>query len=296
VTVAGMPAAPAAHPPMHPLAHARSFLFVPADRPERYAKALASGADAVIIDLEDAVAPGSRDGARDTLGGAWAGLPSADRARVLVRINGEGTPWHEGDLALVRELAGQGLGGTMLPKAEGPQVLAALAAACPGTALLPQIESGAGLDALDLIARAPGVLRLCLGHLDLQNDLGIRCGPDEAEVAPARWDIVRASRRAGLPPPVDSVTVDTRNPETIAYDSARALRMGFGAKLCIHPAQVAAVHAAFMPDAAQLDWARRVLAAAGAAGGAACTVDGHMVDTPVITVAQRMLARTAPGA
>ncbi|MES2187265.1 MAG: CoA ester lyase [Pseudomonadota bacterium] len=284
-----MPAAPAAQT----LAHARSFLFVPADRPERYAKALASGADAVIIDLEDAVAPGSRDAARDILRSAWAGLPAADRARVLVRINGEGTPCHGGDVALVRDLAMQGLGGTMLPKAEGPQVLAALAAACPGTALLPQIESGAGLDALDPIARAPGVLRLCLGHLDLQNDLGIRCGPDEAELAPARWDMVRASRRAGLAPPVDSVTVDTHTPEAMAHDSARALRMGFGGKLCIHPAQVAAVHTAFTPDAAQQDWARQVLAAAAAAGGAACTVDGRMVDTPVITVAQRTLARAA---
>ncbi len=276
------------------LAHARSLLFVPADRPERHAKALASGADAVIIDLEDAVGPDGKAAARNALRQSFASLPVADRTRLLVRINGEGTPWFDDDLALATDLAAQGLGGLVVPKVEGPAVLATLAAACPGTALLPQTESGAGLDALDTIARAPGVLRLCLGHLDLQVDLGISCGPDESEIAPARWELVRASRRHGLPPPVDSVTTDTQDTTATASDSARALRQGFGGKLCIHPRQVAVVHAAFTPTAERQDWARRVLAAAAAAGGAACTVDGRMVDAPVIAAARRLLARAAP--
>ncbi len=274
------------------IASARSFLFVPADRPERHAKALASGADSVIVDLEDAVAPGRKDAARAALEASFATLPSADRARLLVRINGEGTPWFADDRALAGRLAAGGLGGLMVPKVESAALLQHIVAACPGLALVPQIESGAGLDALPAIASGPGVVRLCLGHLDLQNDLGMRCGPDESEIAPARWDIVRASRRAGLPPAIDSVTVETRDLSVVDHDAARALRQGFGAKLCIHPAQVAPVHAAFTPSATQQDWARRVLQAVALSQGAVCTLDGRMVDAPVITAARRLLARS----
>ncbi|MCZ2495671.1 CoA ester lyase [Xylophilus sp. Kf1] len=277
------------------LADARSLLFVPADRPERHAKALASGADRVIVDLEDAVAPDAKPAARQALAQSLAGLSAADRQRLLVRINAQDTAWFADDLAFIAGLAGPaggGPGGLMVPKVEGAALLAAVAAACPGLPLVPQIETGAGLDALDDIARGDAVARLCLGHLDLQNDLGIRCGPDESEIAPARWDLVRASRRHGLPPPVDSVTTDTRDPSVIDRDAARALRQGFGAKLCIHPAQVARVHAAFTPEPQQVDWARRVLAAVEASGGGVCTVDGRMVDTPVIVTAQRVLARS----
>ena len=275
------------------LSDARSLLFVPADRPERHAKALASGADWVIIDLEDAVGPDGKAAARDLLQTSVAALPAASRGRLLVRINGEGTSWLDGDLVLAGRLAALGLGALMVPKAEGLPLLQKVTAAVPGLPLVVQIESGAGLDALDLIARGPGVARLCLGHLDLQNDLGIRCGPDESEIAPARWDIVRASRRAGLPPPIDSVTTDVRDTDAIDRDAARALRQGFGGKLCIHPAQVGRVNAAYTPDTAQRDWARRVLDAVAASGGAACTLDGRMVDLPVILAAKRLLARAA---
>jgi len=274
------------------LTNARSLLFVPADRPERHAKALASGADLVIIDLEDAVAPDAKTAAREALAQSLAKLPTADRARVLVRVNAQDTAWFGDDLAFIAGLPEGSLGGLMVPKVEDPALLAAIAAACPGLPLLPQIESGAGLDALDRIAPGAGVVRLCLGHLDLQNDLGISCGPDESEIAPARWDMVRASRRHGLPPPVDSVTTDTRDLSVTDHDAARALRQGFGGKLCIHPAQVARVHAAFTPGADRQDWARRVLAAVEASQGGVCTVDGRMVDTPVIVTAQRVLARS----
>ena len=278
------------------LTNARSLLFVPADRPERHAKALASGADLVIIDLEDAVAPDAKPAARQALAQSLTGLSAADRQRVLVRINAQDTAWFHDDLAFIAGLPEGSLAGLMVPKVEDPALLATIAAACPGMPLLPQIESGAGLDALDSIALGAGVVRLCLGHLDLQNDLGIRCGPDESEIAPARWDMVRASRRHGLPPPVDSVTTDTRDLSATDHDAARALRQGFGGKLCIHPAQVARVHAAFTPSAERQDWARRVLAAVEASQGGVCTVDGRMVDTPVIVAAQRVLARGRPTA
>ena len=273
------------------LAAARTFLFVPADRPERFAKALASGADVVIVDLEDAVAPTARPAARAALLAAWPAWPVAARVRTVVRVNAEGTPSHADDVALVRALAADGLGGVMLAKAERAAPLVALREACPDAGLIALIESGAGLDALDAVAQASNVVRLALGHIDLQVDLGISCGPDEAEVAPARWAMVRASRRAGLAAPVDGVTTETREMAIVESAAAKSLRYGFGAKLCIHPAQVAAVHAAFMPGADELALARRVVQAAEASGGGSCAVDGRMVDAPVIAMARRTLAR-----
>lgn len=277
-----------------PLGEARSLLFVPGDRPERFAKALASGADAVILDLEDAVAPAAKEGARTAIAQAWASVPAAQRSQVLLRTNAAGTPWQDGDLALAAQLATQGLGGLVPAKAESADDLAALAQACPGVAILPLIESARGLDALPAIARAPQVLRLVFGHLDFQSDLGMACGPDEAELLPARWAVVLQSRLAGLAAPVDGVTTALDDPAVLSADTQRSRRLGFGAKLCIHPAQVLGVHRALAPSAAECDWARCVLAAVDAAGNGsgagAIRVDGRMVDAPVIALARRHLA------
>ena len=268
------------------LALARSFLFVPGHRPERFAKALASGADAVIIDLEDAVPLDAKDTARSALLSAWADFDAADRARLLVRVNPAGTPWHEADLAAVASLSG--LGALMLPKAENPQQLEHAFTAC-GVPVLPLIESAEGVGQMDAIARAAGTLRLGLGHIDLQADLRIICGPDEAEIAPIRLAMVVASRRAHLPAPVDGVTTATTDADVLARDAQRSRRFGFWAKLCIHPAQVAGVHQALAPTEAECDWARRVLAAEVAAGGGAFSVDGKMVDPPVLLLARQIL-------
>ena len=274
----------------HRLAAARSFLFVPADRPERLFKALGSGADAVVVDLEDAVAPSHKDAARAALATAWREVPPTARARLLVRINPRGSAPHEADTVLVAALVRDGLGGVMVPKAQG-DALAALARTCPNVPLLPLVETGDAFHELDAIARAPGVLRLCLGHLDLQSDLGMRCGDDEAELAPARWALVLASRRAQLAPPVDGVTTALSDPHRLGADTRRAVRFGFGAKLCIHPAQVPLVHEAMRPTPEESAWARRVLDAAEAANGAAVQVDGRMVDAPVIQLARRLASR-----
>ena len=268
------------------LALARSFLFVPGHRPERFAKALASGADAVIIDLEDAVPLDAKDTARSALLSAWADFDADQRARLLVRVNPVGTPWHEADLAAVASLPG--LGALMLPKAENPQQLEHAFTAC-GVPVLPLIESAEGVGQMDAIARASGVLRLGLGHIDLQADLRIICGPDEAEIAPIRLAMVVASRRAHLPAPVDGVTTATTDADVLARDAQRSRRFGFGAKLCIHPAQVAGVHQALAPTEAECDWARRVLVAEVAAGGGAFSVDGKMVDPPVLLLARQIL-------
>jgi len=269
---------------------ARSFLFVPANRPERYVKALASGAGAVIIDLEDAIAPDDKPTALAQLEAGFSNVPMSDRARVLVRINASGTAWHSADLALVDKLAHLGLGGVVLPKAESPDHLAHVAAfvgqAC---ALLPMIESAAGLEAINQIARSPRVARLLFGNLDFQADLGMACGPDEAELQPVRMAVVMASRRAGLAPPVDGVTAATGDLEQVKKDAERSRRSGFGARLCIHPAQVAVVNAALAPTASELDWAERVLQAHKVTQSGVFTLDGRMVDAPVLLLARRML-------
>ncbi len=276
-----------------PLASARSFLFVPANRPERFAKALASGADAVIIDLEDAVAPADKPAARGQLTDGFAQLNPADRARLVVRLNALGTPFHDDDLIVLRQLAGDGLGGVMVPKAETVGGLRRVADAIgPACGLVPLIESVAGLDAADALASAPQVLRLAFGNLDFQADLGLACGPDEAELVPVRLAVVLASRRAMLPAPVDGVTPGTQDTHQLQLDAARAHRGGFGGKLCIHPMQVAGVNAAFSPSAAQLEWAQRVLAAFEAAGGGVFSLDGRMVDAPVVRLAQCTLAQS----
>lgn len=273
---------------LHPLATARSLLFVPADRPERLPKALASGAHAVIVDLEDAVAAAARPAARAALAAAWGAVAPADRRRVAVRVNGMATADHAHDIDLMQRLAGQGLQALVVPKAEDAEDLSVLYARL-GLALLPLIETAEGAAQPGAIAAARGVLRLALGHIDLQADLGMACGPDEAELAPVRWALVLASRRAGLPPPVDGVTTALGDAGRLAADAARARRFGFGGKLCIHPSQLPGVHAAFAPSAAERHWACRVLQASIVAQGGVCTVDGQMVDTPVLALAHRIL-------
>ena len=285
--------APAIAPAIAPAAaRAHSLLFVPANRPERIAKALSSGAGAVIVDLEDAVPPDAKAAARDQLAQVFAGLGAAERARLLVRINANGTPWHAGDLALVGRLAAQGLAAVMVPKAESTADLAPVAAAVgPACGLLPLVESAAGLAAAEALAHSPQVVRLAFGNLDFQADLGLACGPDEAELVSVRLALVLASRRAGLAAPIDGVTPDISDLAALQATAARSRRGGFGAKLCIHPAQVAPVNAALAPSAAELDWARRVIEGNDSERGGVFVLDGRMVDAPVVRRARQLLAQ-----
>ncbi len=285
----------------HSLALVSTFLFVPATRPERFAKALASGAGGVIIDLEDAVAAVDKLSARAALVAGVAALPQEQRGRVLVRVNAVGSVWHADDVAVAAGLVAQGIAGVMLPKAERAEDIAAVASAWVGgqgrdAVLIPLVESLGGLDALDVLARAPRVLRLALGHIDLQVDLGMACGDDESELASVRLALVMASRRAGLAAPIDGVTTATDDNARLQHDAARSRRFGFGAKLCIHPAQVAGVHAAFAPTADEIAWSHRVLEAARHHGSGAFSLDGRMVDAPVLRIAERNLARAPQGA
>lgn len=257
----------------------RSYLFVPANRPERYDRACTAGADAVIVDLEDAVPPGDKDSARDALA-AWL---TPDKS-VLVRVNAVDTPWHADDLTLCTL---PGVAGIVLPKAE--MVSGAVAALCGDGSrqLLPLIETAIGLTRARDIAQARGVRRLVFGSIDFQVDLGI--DGDGEELLYFRSQLVLISRLAGIDAPVDGVCTEIDEPEQLQADTLRAKRLGFGAKLCIHPRQVPLVNDCFTPSAEELEWAERVLAAAAKASGAAIAVDGRMVDRPVLLKAERLL-------
>ena len=267
-----------------------SYLFVPASQPQRYAKALATRAGAVILDLEDAVAGPDKAAARDALAAAAPSL-AEHGARVWLRINARDSVDFAADTQLLRALrpALPQLG-VVLPKAEAAADVLALRAACPETSVAALIESARGLEQAGRIAQADGVARLVFGSIDYALDLG-GLDPDDAEaMLHARSTLVFVSRLAGLPAPVDGVTTAIDDAPKLSAEAARARRLGFGAKLCIHPRQVDAVEAAFLPTAAELAWARRVVAASQAAGDGAARLDGAMVDRPVVLRAERLLA------
>lgn len=262
----------------------RSYLFVPGHRPELYAKACAAGAGAVIVDLEDAVPPEAKLAARAALA-AWL----SPAQPVLVRINAVGSECFDADLALCRL---PGVAGIVLPKADDAAAIEHIARHLPRPVpVLPLIETALGLWNAEAVARAAQVQRLIFGSIDFQLDTGIE-GEDE-ELLFARSRLVLVSRVFGLAPPVDGVSTAIDDAAAVTADARRARRLGFGAKLCIHPCQIAPVHAAFAASAEELTWARRVVAAAEACGGAAVALDGRMVDLPVILKARDMLARTA---
>jgi citrate lyase subunit beta / citryl-CoA lyase len=265
--------------------HERSYLFVPGHRPERFDKACASGADAVILDLEDAVAPADKAAARENVSAWLAGGGSA-----YVRINAADTPYYADDAAgLVMH---RGLKGLVVSKAASGAQLHELAAQMHDDAvLLPLIESASGFDALREIARAPRVARLLFGTLDFQVDTGMR-GAGE-QLLFFRSMLTFESVLAGLDAPVDGVTESIDDSERIRDETLYARNLGFGAKLCIHPRQIAAVHSAFDYSAEECEWARRVVEALKESRGGATTVDGKMVDAPVARKAERILSLSA---
>ena len=218
-------------------------------------------------------------------------MSPAQRARVLVRVNAANTPWHVEDRAMASRLVAHGLCAVVLPKTEQATDLHALADVLGNACgFLPQIETLKGLDRVEAIASAPQVVRLVFGNLDFQVDLGMRCDADEAELQPIRLALIMASRRAGLAPPVDGVTLATHDVPRLQSDVSRSRRCGFGGKLCIHPTQVGHVNAGFVPDSQELAWARQVVQGYAASGGAVFQLDGRMIDAPVVHLARRTIA------
>lgn len=254
-------------------------LFLPATRLDRLPRALASGADAVILDLEDAVDEDQKDDARKAM---TATLSAPSAIPVLVRINGAGTAHFKADLLACAALP---LAGIVLPKADDLAVCADVATRS-GVPVVGLVESALGVHrALDV---AMACSRLAFGSIDFAADLGI--AHDRQPLGFARSALVMASRLAGLPPPWDGVTVATNDPEAVMEDCRHGVAMGFGGKLLIHPAQIAPARRAMAPSAQEHSWATRVVQAAGNAAGAV-TLDGEMIDPPVILRARKILAR-----
>ncbi len=255
----------------------RSYLYVPGDRPDRFAKAAAAGADAVIVDLEDAVAADHKQAARAAVA-AWLAEPPP-AAAVWVRVNNHPDLLEE-DLAMV---ARSQAAGAVIPKAtEG----ACDAAAVAVHAL---IETAAGVRALDGIAAHPRVVRLALGEADLCAELGVSPSRDGRELWAIRSDVVVASAAAGLEPPVGPAHTDLGDDEALERASRQLRRQGFGGRSVLHPRQVAAVNAAFTPDDGEIDRARRIVEAHLAAGGGPTAAAGTFVDGATVRLARRTL-------
>jgi (S)-citramalyl-CoA lyase len=269
------------------LASARSLLFVPGDRPERFPKALASGADAVILDLENAVAPEAKLTARAAI---KTFLDTNPTGSILVRVNAADAPEYEADLALCSHPA---TAAVVLPKASTAAAVER-AAAQTGKPIWCIVETARGVSAIQDLAHAKGTARLLLGIIDLELDLDLIHGSPGANLMldQARFAMVLASRAAKLPAPIDGPIADFKNTDILARAARHARQSGFGGMLCIHPSQTAAVNAAFTPTADELAWAARILAAAVNQAGA-FQFEGEMVDAPILARAHRLLERAS---
>ncbi|WP_328909626.1 CoA ester lyase [Streptomyces sp. NBC_00234] len=261
-----------------------TWLYVPGDRPEVVNKALCSGADVVIIDLEDAVAPDRKEYARS----ATAELltePAAGSVPVHVRVHGEDD---------VRALAGlPGLSGLRLPKITHAASVHHVAALAPGVPLYPLLESALAVEHAYTIASAHHEVRgIALGEADLRADLGVR---EDAGLDWSRSRIVVAARAAGLAPPVQSVFPDIRDLDGLWSSCAHGRSLGLLGRAAIHPRQLAVIERAFRPTAREIEAAEQIVAAALLDAGAQALPDGRFVDAAVVASARRTLALAQPG-
>ena len=267
----------------------RSLLFVPAVRPDRFPKALATGADAVCLDLEDGVAPSAKETAREQAFALLAGR-GPSRAEVSLRINDVKTALGRTDLAALAA-AGVRPDALMLPKVAGAgeigEVEAALAATGAAPPLIVQIETAAGLmAAAEIAAASPNVSAVFFGAIDLAADLG--CAVEWEALLYARSRVVLAAGAAGVSA-LDSPWMDVPAVEALAGESRRTRRLGFAGKAAIHPSQVPVIQRAFSPSAEEVAWARKVVAAYERQQGGVLLVDGRLVERPVVRSARRNL-------
>ncbi|MDI9894454.1 CoA ester lyase [Rhodococcus sp. IEGM 1381] len=262
-------------------AHARTLLFVPGDRPERFDKAAASGADIVVLDLEDAVGVGAKTAARANVVEYVSGGVAAS-----VRINAATTAEFEQDVSAISALAC----GVMLAKADESSI-ERLACLLPDHRIIALIETAQGVLDAAAVARMPGVARLALGTIDLAAEL--RVDPDRSMLLDrARADLAFASAAGGLPGPIDGVTTAIDDIAAITRDVERASDFGFTGKLCIHPRQISSTHLAMRPTPEETLWARAIVAAVDdPANGSVFSVNGSMVDKPVADRARSVLRR-----
>jgi citrate lyase beta subunit len=261
---------------------ARTVLFVPADQPRKVERALASSADAVILDLEDAVAPEQREAARAAV---EAAARSSHSPALFVRVNDPLGDDGARDLELVRELA---LGAVVVPKADPERLDALGPLAAPVVAI---VETAAGLAGVERVAANDSVGALMLGAEDLALELRLEPLPGEQHLLFPRSRLVMHSAAAGIAPPLDTVHVDVGDDAGLAASAARARALGFGGKACVHPRQLDVVAEAFAPRAEEVAWASRVVEAfeRERPSGGVIAIDGQMVDRPVLERARRVL-------
>lgn len=275
------------------LNHIKTLLFTPGSRPERFAKAEATRADGVVIDLEDAVGPDQKDEARTTAA-HWLrtrAAPSRPDFLVALRINSVYCKAGLRDLLMVAELADAGCAPDLLllPKVESAQEVELVARHLRATVpLLGLIESATGLEQAHSIARVPTVCGLAFGGADLAADL--RCAFAWEPLLMARSRVVQAAASRGLAV-LDVPYLDLQDADGLAAECARVRALGFSGKLAIHPGQVDAIVRAFTPGADEVAHARGLLAAYTVAAGAVCTYRGKMIDEPVVAAARHVLAR-----
>jgi len=263
----------------------RSVLFAPAGEERKLRNALASAADAVVADLEDATAAGEKDAARTSVEAVWA--DAEPRGARGLRVNAPGSEWFDDDLELSRRLA---LDFLMLPKAT-PEAVEALGPV--GPPVLAIVETADGLRRAYETAATPPVFAVALGSHDLGAELLTTARADGLELLYARSKLVTDSAAAGLRPPFDTVFLDVRDPDGLEQEARLARTIGFRGKLCIHPAQLEVVNGVFVPSDAEVDWARRMLDAHAAGlreGRGVVALDGRMIDAPLVERAQRLIA------
>ncbi len=278
----------------------RSLMFVPGAKTRLLEKARTAAADAVILDLEDGVAPEAKAEARGLIRQALDAGPFGPQ--VVVRINGWTGGLAQDDLAAT--LPGGRVDAVCLPKAENPDEVQALARwldgweaqqglAAGSLGVLLMIETALGvLRVLDLARSSPRVQALCLGGEDLSRDLGAVRTREGQELAYARAHVVVAARAAGVWA-IDTVYTDLQDEDGLRAEASQARRLGYSGQLLIHPNQIEPVHQAWAPSAAEFEWARRVLAAfdeATARGDGVVALDGKMIDAPVVARARELLA------
>jgi citrate lyase subunit beta/citryl-CoA lyase len=272
----------------------RSVLFVPGTRPDRFPKALASGADAVVFDLEDSVEPGRKAEARDVVAQALDTLVDDREVRRFVRVNAASSEWIDDDLAAIRRMAR--VDAVVLPKAESSSDVERVAGALASRAVVPILESAAGVLNSQAIAHANAeILALLFGAEDLTAQLGIARTIDGEEILAARSLAVLAAASAGTEP-VDAVFIDLKNPDGLRRDALRARALGFRGKMAVHPNQVPVINEVFSPSADELADARGIVEAYDAAttrGDGVIRYQGLMVDVPIVMRARRVIARAA---
>jgi (3S)-malyl-CoA thioesterase len=277
---------------MTPARPYRSVLYIPGSNARALDKARTLAADAIILDLEDAVAPEEKAAARDLVVRTLREGGYGGRA-CLVRVNGADTPWGAEDLAAMAALAPEAV---LLPKVGAPEAVAAAAAALgPATAtqLWAMMETPAGILNAAAIARAPRMAGLVLGTNDLAKDLGARFRPDRLPLLTALQTCLLAARAAGIPC-IDGVYNAFRDEAGFAAECAQGRDLGMDGKTLIHPSQIAAANAAFAPSEAELDLARRQIAAfetALAEGRGVAVLDGRIVENLHVATARALIAR-----